>query len=152
MIGPKLQQDICAIILRWRQFCYVYTADIKKMFRQILIHPEDANFQRILWRPPNAQSVQYYRLFIVTYSLALVPYLSIRVINQLALDESNAFPIARSSCENSIYVDDILFGADSIENLRDARDQLFSLLSRRGFLLRKWIANSSELLTNIPAD
>lgn len=44
MVGPKLQQDISAIILRWRQFRYVYTADIEKMFRQILVHPADIDF------------------------------------------------------------------------------------------------------------
>lgn len=33
LTGPKLQADLSAIILRWRQWCYVYTADITKMFR-----------------------------------------------------------------------------------------------------------------------
>ncbi|XP_029159098.1 uncharacterized protein LOC114931287 [Nylanderia fulva] len=56
MIGPKLQQDIASIILRWRKFCYVYTADVAKMFRQIRIHSDNADFQRILWRLPTARS------------------------------------------------------------------------------------------------
>jgi len=55
LIGPKLQQDLPAIIVRWRQWRYVYTADITKMFRQILIKPVDADFQQILW-PPNSES------------------------------------------------------------------------------------------------
>lgn len=50
MIGPKLQPDLSSIILRWRQFRYVYTADIAKMFRQIRVHRDDVDFQRILWR------------------------------------------------------------------------------------------------------
>jgi hypothetical protein len=50
LVGPKLQQDLSAIILRWHQWHYVYIADIAKMFRQILINPMDADFQRILWR------------------------------------------------------------------------------------------------------
>jgi hypothetical protein len=33
LVGPKLQQDLPAIIARWRQWRYVYTADIAKMFR-----------------------------------------------------------------------------------------------------------------------
>lgn len=48
LTGPKLQSDLAAIILRWRQWCYVYTADIEKMFRQILVDPRDSDFQRIL--------------------------------------------------------------------------------------------------------
>lgn len=52
LTGPKLQSDLAAIILCWRQWRYVYTADIAKMFRQILVDPRDADFQRILWRRP----------------------------------------------------------------------------------------------------
>ena len=40
--GLKLQKDITTILTRWRIFAYVFTADIAKMFRQILVHPEDA--------------------------------------------------------------------------------------------------------------
>ena len=39
--GPKLQADITAILTRWRFFKFVFTADIVKMFRQILVHPDD---------------------------------------------------------------------------------------------------------------
>ncbi|KMQ86668.1 hypothetical protein RF55_14291 [Lasius niger] len=152
MVGPKLQQDIAAIILRWRQFRHVYTADIAKMFRQILIHPDDADFQRILWRLPHAQSIQHYRLLTVTYGMASAPYLAMRVLQQLALDEGSAFPAALPICKNSIYVDDVLFGADDIMTLREARSQLVSLMDRGGFPLRKWTANSTELLEDIPDD
>jgi len=34
-VGPKLQNDLTALLLRWRMFRFVYTADIAKMFRQI---------------------------------------------------------------------------------------------------------------------
>jgi len=57
-IGPKLQQDLPAIIARWRQWRYVYVADIAKMFRQILIDPEEADFQRILWWPTSESPLQ----------------------------------------------------------------------------------------------
>jgi len=48
LVGPKLQQDLPAIIVRWRQWRYVYTADIAKISRQLLVEPMDADFQRIL--------------------------------------------------------------------------------------------------------
>lgn len=57
MIGPKLQQDIAAVITRWRQHRFVYTADIAKMFRQISVHRNDVDFQRILWRPSDDSEV-----------------------------------------------------------------------------------------------
>lgn len=147
MVGPKLQQDIASIILRWRRFCYVYTADIAKMFRQIQIHSDNTDFQKILWRPPTAPSVQHYRL---TYGLASAPYLAMRVLRQLSVDEGDSFPAARLICENSVYVDDILFGADDVSTLLDTRSQLVSLLLRGGFPFHKWSTNSTELLQDVP--
>jgi len=44
-------------------------------------------------------------------------YLAIRVLRQLATDDGHRFPII----ENSIYVDDTLFGEDSLHELHEAR-------------------------------
>ncbi|XP_018358983.1 PREDICTED: uncharacterized protein LOC108758486 [Trachymyrmex cornetzi] len=67
LVGPKLQQDLSAILLRWRQWRFVYMADIAKMFRQILVNPLDADFQRILWRPSSDKPVPHFRLLTVHY-------------------------------------------------------------------------------------
>lgn len=48
LAGPKLQAELPAIILHWRQYRFVYTADIAKMYHQILIDPRDRNYQRII--------------------------------------------------------------------------------------------------------
>ncbi|XP_024878200.1 uncharacterized protein LOC112458683, partial [Temnothorax curvispinosus] len=40
-VGPKKQTDISAIIARWRRYRYVYSADIAKMYRQILVDLRD---------------------------------------------------------------------------------------------------------------
>jgi len=121
------------------------------MFRQIRIHPDDADFTRIFWRPREDLSIQSFRLTTVTYGTAPAPYLAIRVINQLAFDEGQSLPKAREILENFIYVDDVLFGDDDVPSLGEGRDQLRELMSRGGFHLRKWAANTTELLRDIPA-
>lgn len=60
--GPKLQEDLAAVILRWRTFRLVYTADIAKMYRQIRIDERDINYQRILWNPELNQAPREYQL------------------------------------------------------------------------------------------
>ncbi|XP_018395111.1 PREDICTED: uncharacterized protein LOC108773703, partial [Cyphomyrmex costatus] len=152
LIGPKFQQDLPAIIARWRQWRFVYSVDIAKMFRQILIDPIDADFQRLLWRPTPESPLQHFRLLTVTYGLASAPYLAMRVIKQLAMDDGPAFPAAVPIVEHSLYVDDALFGSDEIKELRAARDQLIGLMQRGGFQLRKWAANSPLLLEDIPGN
>lgn len=66
------------------------------------------------------------------------------------MDDGHAFPKAVAILENSLYVDDTLFGDDDIDGLQEARNQLIELMKRGGFQLRKWAANSSELLKDIP--
>ncbi|XP_011688402.1 PREDICTED: uncharacterized protein LOC105450317 [Wasmannia auropunctata] len=152
LAGPKLQQDLPAIMLRWRQFRFVYTADVAKMYRQILVHPGDVDYQRILWSPPGACGVQHFRLLTVTYGTTCAPYLALRVLQQLATDDGHLFPKAVPIVRESIYVDDALFGADDKKQFLELREQLVALLQRGQFTLRKWTANSCDLLSDIPPD
>ena len=49
-VGPTVQQDLYSIVLRFRTHQVCSTADIAKMYCQIIVHPQDSNLQRILWR------------------------------------------------------------------------------------------------------
>jgi len=42
--GPKLQSDLWLVLTRWRMFCFAFSIDIVKMFRQIQVYKEDADF------------------------------------------------------------------------------------------------------------
>ncbi|XP_046145423.1 uncharacterized protein LOC123988715 [Osmia bicornis bicornis] len=149
LTGPKLQQDLVAILIRWRQFQFVYTADVEKMYRQILIDPRDLDYQRILWRDSPILPVEEHQLLTVTYGTAPAPYLALRVLQQLAEDEGSPYPEAVSVLREQAYVDDFLFGGDSLESARQLRDQIIELLGKGGFSLRKWASNSSVLLSDI---
>lgn len=76
-------------------------------------------------------------------------FLALRVIKQLAIDDGQQFPLALPVLCDNMYVDDLLFGADDIPQLKQVRDQIKALLSQGGFELRKWSSNSSSLLSDI---
>lgn len=145
----KLQGELPSILTQWRQFRYVYTADIAKMYRQILVDQRDLNYQRILWRPASDAPIGDYQLLTVTYGTACAPYLALRVLSQLATDEGSSFPLATPVFQLHTYVDDCVFGADDLPLARQTREQLVSLLGRAGFQLRKWASNNSSLLNDI---
>ncbi|XP_013148452.1 PREDICTED: uncharacterized protein LOC106111033, partial [Papilio polytes] len=50
MVGPVVQDDLLSILLRFRQYKYVVSADIEKMYRAILINPSQRSLQKILFR------------------------------------------------------------------------------------------------------
>ena len=138
---------------QWRTFRFVYVSDIAQMYRQILIHKSDRDYQRILWTSISDSEPVAYRLNTVTYGTASTPYLALRVIRKLVEDEGTSFPLASDVLLRQIYIDDCLFGADSEEQILKIREKVRTLLGKGEFQLRKWASNSASLLQDIdPAE
>lgn len=150
LIGPKLQADIFTILLNFRSHTYVFTADIKQMYRQILVANRHRDYQRILWRFSDREPVQDFRLRTVTYGVSAAPYLAIRTLHQLASDEKEDVPQAARILCRDMYVDDLVTGCDSLSEAQSLQSQIISLLQKGGFELRKWSSNHPELLRKIP--
>ncbi|XP_058840960.1 uncharacterized protein LOC131696438 [Topomyia yanbarensis] len=115
MVGPVIQDDLLAIILRFRMHRYVIIADIEKMFRQIRIHPTDYPLQRILWRSTSSEPLRTFELVTMTYGTASAPYLATKCVQQLSRDGSKEFPHASLVLEKDFYMDDMLTGVDDEE-------------------------------------
>ncbi|XP_055912786.1 uncharacterized protein LOC129946567 [Eupeodes corollae] len=152
LVGPKLQDDITTILMRWRKHKYVFTSDIEKMYRQIELHEDHQDYQRILWRSSNDRPIKEYKLTTVTYGTASAPYLAIKTLQQLAEDEQQKYPIAAEIVKHDFYVDDVMSGGNTMAECRKAQEQLNEMLSGAGFHLRKWAANNKKLLQHIPLE
>ncbi|XP_020295602.1 uncharacterized protein LOC109860733 [Pseudomyrmex gracilis] len=152
LIGKNLLSPLIDILMQWRTQRFVLASDIEKMYCQILVHPEDRNLQRILWRFNANEEVKEYQLNTVTYGLAYAPFLAIRTLHQLADDETHRYLLRAAALRSNVYVDDILTGADTLQDARDLRDQLILLCRAGGFLLKKWVANHPELLDEVPEE
>ncbi|XP_073986146.1 uncharacterized protein [Rhodnius prolixus] len=150
--GPRLQLDIWKVVTRFRVDKWVFTADIRQMFRQIQHPPEDRDLLRILWRFDTSQPVQEYRLCTVTYGTTSAPYLACRVLQELALTSQASFPLASEILRDRTYVDDISGGGPTLEVALQSRDQLIQLLSQAQIELRKWASNQPQLLNKIPSE
>ncbi|XP_015123483.1 uncharacterized protein LOC107045664 [Diachasma alloeum] len=147
LVGPTIQNTIFEQVLRFRTHRYVITADIEKMYCQILIHPDDRQFQRVLW--PYHGKLKTFQLNTVTFGTAAAPFLAIRTIQQLARDEAQNFPRASKLLLRDFYVDDFISGADSLDELITIRDDMIALLSRGGFVIRQWSSNHRSALDTI---
>ncbi|UYV84397.1 hypothetical protein LAZ67_X002014, partial [Cordylochernes scorpioides] len=128
------------------------SADIEKMYRQILIHPDDSDYQRVLWRDLPSDAIQEYKLTTITYGTACAPYLAIRTLHQLSDDEAMNYPVASEIVKRDFYVDDLLTGADIVEEAQVLIRQIFALLAEGGFPIRKWVSNSPKILDFLPKD
>ncbi|XP_075161709.1 uncharacterized protein LOC142234459 [Haematobia irritans] len=151
-VGPTLQLDLTTIILRWRLYKHVFWGDIEKMYRQILVHKDDIQYQRILFRPSPGSMIKDYTLNTVTFGVNCAPYLAIRTIIQLARDSRSKFPLASDVLLNETYVDDILSGAHDTSTAIESLSQLFATLKSAGFPLKKVTSNYAEILNTVPKD
>ncbi|GFT25027.1 integrase catalytic domain-containing protein [Trichonephila clavipes] len=91
LTGKKLQSDIFLTLLKFRFFPIAFSADIAKMYRQILISQDDACFQQIFWRKSPEEPLVIFKLNTVTYGTSCAPFLAIRTLKQLCEDENIAF-------------------------------------------------------------
>ncbi|GFV43261.1 DUF1758 domain-containing protein [Trichonephila clavipes] len=150
--GPKLQNELFNILLKFRCHRIALTGDIEKMFRQILVNEDDVEFQRIFWREIPEESLKEYRLLTVTYGTACAPYLSIRTIQQLAEEEIKKFPEASKVALEDFYVDDLITETNSKEDAKKLVSQVIELMKKGGFPIRKWASNESSMLESLPTE
>ena len=73
----------------WRNYEYVFVADVEKIYRQVLVHPEDRKYQSILWREEPTEVMNIFQLETVSYGIAPFSYLSRRAQTQLSIDQRN---------------------------------------------------------------
>ncbi|XP_031635226.1 uncharacterized protein LOC116348388, partial [Contarinia nasturtii] len=151
-LGPMDQNDMVSILMRWRKHRVAFTADLEKMYRQILVNDSQTHLQRILWRESPRASIKEFELRTVTYGTANAPFLAIRTLKQLSIDGATAFPLASEVMQQDFYVDDVLSGADSLEKAQILYDELIGLTSSACLNLRKWSSNSNELLSRVPSE
>ncbi|XP_075162833.1 uncharacterized protein LOC142235462 [Haematobia irritans] len=151
-VGPVLQKDIVTLVLNWRLYRFVFNADITKMYRQILVNPEHARYQKILYRSDPDSEIRDCQLKTVTFGVNCAPYLALRTLLQLADDEERKFPLGSRVLRNNMYVEDALAGAHSVSEAICARKELDGILLSGGFELRKWTSNAKQILEDLPRD
>lgn len=152
MTGPTIQNDLTAILLRFRGFQYVFTLDIPKMFRQVGIHPDDAKYQRIFWRYNRDDFLTVRELLTVTYGLGPSPFQATMVLKQAAIDHQEEFPRAAEEVDRGTYMDDILTGADTLAEACQLQREVTGLLAKACFGAHKWCANHADIVEEVPVE
>jgi hypothetical protein len=130
MVGPTIQDSLFEILCRFRLHKYAFTADIAKMYRQVLINPSN-NPQRIVWRSNPTLPIKHFQLLTVTYGTGPGPFLATRALQELANLESRSYPRASQVLKRDAYVDDVLSGEPTEEEALATQQQLLQLLQER---------------------
>lgn len=152
LCGTKLQQELPSIVLRFRLHPVVFTADVKQMFRQIMVTEAHRPYQRLLYRFTQDEPVQEFEMNTVTFGQKSSPFLAIRTLHQLIADEVTNMPTLKTIVERDLYVDDVATGAETEEMAIELQKNLVKVFAKGKFELRKWSSNSEKFLDSIPHD
>lgn len=145
-IGPVVQDDLFNILIRFRQHRYVLSGDIQKMYRQVKINESQRKLQLILWRDDKSKPLDVLQLNTITYGTASAPYLSTRCLLQLALECPD--PHISKILSHDLYMDDLLTGSDSEDNLAYIFSEVKRILNSACFPLHKFRTNCPQIFND----
>lgn len=149
-VGAIDQTDMNSIMLNFRTYKYAFSADLEKMYRQVIVDESQRDYQKILWRDSPNLPISEYRLKTITYGMANAPYLARRIMQQIGFDCEIEHPNVSRIIRQNMYVDDVITGAHTEEEAIERYTELRYVFCNAGFNLRKWSSNSKKLLAKIP--
>ena len=152
LVGPTTHPPLVDVLLRFRLYPVALTADVSRMYRAIELTDDDKDLHRFLWRSQPDDPLKDYRMTRLTFGVSASSFAANMAVKQNAIDYSHEFPMAAEVVHKSFYVDDGLTGAADSESALLLYQQLHSLFSRGGFVLRKWNSNDPSVLDKIPED
>ncbi|XP_059053188.1 uncharacterized protein LOC131847604 [Achroia grisella] len=150
MVGPNVQDSLFSILVRARQYKYLLTGDIEKMYRQVQVKSEDRNLQLILWREDESQPIRTLQLNTLTYGTASASYLSTRCIKKLGEEQEEE--LISSIIQRDFYIDDLVTGSNDAVELRYIQNRVSEILLSGCFNLRKYRSNLENLFENSNID
>ena len=60
--GPNCINSLPNVLMAWRWNEVAYSGDIRKMFNQVLVHPDDQVFHRFLWRSDKSETPSVFQI------------------------------------------------------------------------------------------
>ncbi len=147
--GPNVYPPLPDVLIRFRCHSSAVSADISKMFREILLNPEERNWHRFLLRATD-NSIKDARMKRLTFGVKSSPFLATQVLRRHAQSHLDSHPAAARSVLSDFYVDDLLSGAPTTELALSLFKEIRELCSAAGMDLRKWRTNDPALRKLIP--
>jgi len=99
------------------------------------------------FRESSTEEFSVFKMNTATYGTKPAAFLAIRAMHQLSYDEEESLPIGAKIVRRDFYVDDLISGGDSVEEVREIRLQVKELLSRGHFPIRS-PGREVELIVN----
>ncbi|XP_035990493.1 uncharacterized protein LOC118562319 [Fundulus heteroclitus] len=151
--GPNLGASLLGVLLRFREHSIAVSSDIKGMFHQVRLLPEDRPLLRFLWRDLQRDSPpRVYEWQVLPFGTTCSPCCAIYALQRHVRDHTQPGDAVRGSIENHFYVDNWLQSFPTPDMARDVTDQLRGLLLEGGLELRQWASSRPDVIGHLPKE
>ena len=114
--GPKLQQDLFNVLVRFRRNPVGVTHDMKEMYLQIEIEEQDRSHFRLFWRDLDSnREPDLFEFSRVVFGKYSAPMESQFVAQENARRNQDRYPLATETVLKSTYMDDSINSPKVIE-------------------------------------
>ncbi|XP_068235740.1 uncharacterized protein [Palaemon carinicauda] len=138
LTGPSLNPDLVEILIRFRRWPYVISADVVKAFLQINVHSQDKNVHRFLM--PGKDGVRHMRFNRVVFGNTSSPFLLNVVVKHHLSNYSECEAV--QDLKRDMYVDNWFSGADTVEEVATKFKTAYDIMADANMSLEKVSSNS----------
>ncbi|XP_070855101.1 uncharacterized protein [Drosophila suzukii] len=141
--GPQHYKPLPAVLFHFREGAVGVCGDIKEMFHQVLIRPEDRCSQRFLWRDGNDdRDPDVYEMNVMTFGAACSPSAGhyVKTVNALKFRDSD--PRAVKAIIDYHYVDDYVDSFATESEAISVSNRVKEIHAEAGFELCQFSSSS----------
>lgn len=151
--GPTLGASLLGVLLRFREHAVAVSGDIRGMFHQVRLLPEDRALLRFVWRDISQEEPPtVYEWQVLPFGTTCSPCCATFALQRHVNDNSQPDDEVRTSIEKCFYVDNCLQSVHTIAEAKHLIDKLRALLASAGFELRQWASNRTEVIGHLPEE
>lgn len=151
--GPTLTPSLLGVLLRFREHAIALSSDIKGMFHQVWLLPEDRPLLCFLWRDlKREEPASVYEWQVLPFGTTCSPCCATYKLRRHVADHCQPGDDVCVAIEQCFYVGNHLQSLPSIEEARQLVHTLKALLATSGFDLRQWASNAPEVISHLPKE
>ncbi|KAM7011924.1 uncharacterized protein LKV04_021781 [Tautogolabrus adspersus] len=151
--GPILGPPLLGVLLRFRQHQVAISGDIKSMFHQIRLLPEDRPLLRFLWRDLNREDPpDVYEWQVLPFGTTCSPCCAIYAVQRHAQAHQDHSGTVAETVLQSFYVDNCLHSLPCPQEAKELIPELRDVLPTGRFDIRQWASNIESVVNHLPTE
>ena len=153
--GPENTSSLIGVILRFSVNSVAVAADIKRMFHQVFVSPEDRGALCYLWWPDGdlTKDPKTFQMLVHIFGATSSPSICGYALRRTAADYSKGFSSQTiDAVMRDFYVDDLLKSFETTGQAVEITKELQELLAKGGFQVSKVMSNEREVLNAFPPE